>query len=154
MCLLLCFYLWLYLYVFVVLVFEDVAPDDLHVMKNGVMYAIVNKNKTVNSTDGKSGTPTSPDGRRDTHTSPDGRRDTPTSPDGRRDTPTSPEGRVSKSRRSGGNDGYEEVDIDFVMAKQKGSHLVASNARLVWSVFERVDVVCVSERGGVVWVWM
>lgn len=113
--------------------YEAVAPDHLHVMQNGVMYAIVNKDRKPTSTDGKKDTHTSPDGKRDTPTSPDGKRDTPTSPDGRKSTPTSTEGRVSHSRPSG-NDGYEEIDIDFAMAKKKASHLVANSAWLVCSV--------------------
>ena len=105
-----------------VVVFENVAPDDHHVMQNGVMYAVVNKKRKPTSTDGKGDTPTSTDGKRDT----------PTSTDGKRDTPTSTNGAVCNSRPSG-YDGYEEIDVDLAMAKKKGGHLVASSVELVCS---------------------
>ena len=115
-----------------VVVFENVAPDDHHVMQNGVMYAVVNKKRKPTSTDGKGDTTTSTDGKRDTPTSTDGKRDTPTSTDGKRDTPTSTNGAVCNSRPSG-YDGYEEIDVDLAMAKKKGGHLVASSVELVCS---------------------
>ena len=161
-------------------VFDAVAPDDHHVMQNGVMYAVVNKKRkptstygktdmpvptdekrgtptstegirdtptsterirdTPTSTEGIRDTPTSTEGIRDTPTSTEGIRDTPTSTEGIRDTPTSTEGirdtptstnRGVCSSKPSGYDGYEEIDMDFALAKKKGGHHVTSSAGLV-----------------------
>lgn len=125
-----------------VTVFKDIAPDDHHVMQNGVMYAVVNKKRKPTSTDGKRDTTITTDGKRDTTiatdgkrdtTNPtDGKRDTPTSTDGKRDTATSTDGGVCSSRPSG-YDGYKEIDVNLAMDRKKGGHLVASSAELVCS---------------------
>ena len=173
-----CCMLMLLCSVFVVL--DAVAPDDHHVMQNGVMYAVVNKKRKPTSTDGKTDmliptdekrgtststegirdtptstegirdtptstegikdTPTSTEGIRDTSTSTEGIRDTPTSTEGIRDTPTSTEGirgtptstnRGMCSSKPSGYNGYEEIDVDFTLAKKKGGHHVTSSAELV-----------------------
>ena len=113
-----CCMLMLLCSVFVVL--DAVAPDDHHVMQNGVMYAVVNKKRKPTSTDGKT----------DMLIPTDEKRGTSTSTEGIRDTPTSTNRRMCSSKPSGYN-GYEEIDVDFTLAKKKGGHHVTSSAGLV-----------------------
>ena len=101
-----------------VIVFGAVAPDDHHVMQNGVMYAVVNKKRKPASTDGK----------RDTTILADGKRKMPASTDGKRDTPTSTNTGTCNSSKPSGYDGYEEIEVDFAMARTKDSHHVSSSA--------------------------
>ena len=123
-----CCMLMLLCSVFVVL--DAVAPDDHHVMQNGVMYAVVNKKRKPTSTDGKTDMLIPTDEKRGTPTSTEGIRDTPTSTEGIRDTPTSTNRGMCSSKPSGYN-GYEEIDVDFTLAKKKGGHHVTSSAGLV-----------------------